>query len=73
MGDQFRNRVGTAEGQPAEIAGTSITCDECFVFAVNKEDAKLLSILNEGLRKIMVSPFWLELIKKYKSGVSSSE
>jgi polar amino acid transport system substrate-binding protein len=73
LGDQFSNRAGAPEGQLAEIAGTSITREECFVFAVNKEDAELLAILNEGLRKIMASPFWLELIKKYKSGVSSSE
>jgi len=29
--------------------------------------------LNEGLRKIMASPFWLELIKKYTSGTSRGD
>ena len=73
LGDRFNNRVGATKGQLAEITGTPITRDECFVFGINKEDTELLAILNEGLRKMMASPFWLELIKKYKSGVSSSE
>lgn len=73
LGDQFSNRVGAAKGQLAEITGMSITREERFAYGVNKEDAELLAILNEGLRKLMASPFWLELIKKYKSGVSSSE
>jgi polar amino acid transport system substrate-binding protein len=52
---------------------TSTAGEEYFVYGVNKKDAELLRILNEGLRKIMASPFWPELIKKYKSDASSGE
>jgi len=72
-GDQFSNRVGPAEGQLAEITGASITQGERFAYGVNKENAELLAILNEGLRRIMASPFWIELIKKYKSGTSRED
>jgi polar amino acid transport system substrate-binding protein len=71
LSNQFSNRVGPAEGQPAKITGISIIREEHFVYGVNKEDAELLTILNEGLRKIMVSPFWPELIRKYTSGTSA--
>ena len=73
LGDHLSKRVGAAEGDLAETTGASITREEHFAYGVNKEDAELLAILNEGLRKIMASPFWLQLIKKYKSGVSSSD
>jgi len=72
LDDHSSNWVGGAEGHLAETPGASITWEERFAYGVNKEDAELLAILNEGLRRIMASPFWLELIKKYKSGVSSS-
>jgi len=70
LSDQFSNRVGPAEGQLTETTGISIVREDHFVYGVNKEDAELLAILNEGLRKIMASPFWLELIRKYTSGTS---
>jgi len=71
--DQFSNRIGVAKGRLSDVTSASIARDESFAYGVNKEDAELLATLNEGLRKIMASPFWLELIKKYKSDVSSSE
>ena len=73
LSDQGSNRVGAAGGQLAEITGTSITREELFAYGVNKADAELLAILNEGLRKIMASPFWRELIRKYKSGTSKGD
>jgi polar amino acid transport system substrate-binding protein len=40
--------------------------DEEFGYAVRKEDAKLLEMLNAGLKKAMASPIWQELTKKYE-------
>jgi polar amino acid transport system substrate-binding protein len=73
LGDHFRKRVGAPEGHLAETTGASITREERFAYGVNKVDAELLAILNEGLRKIMASPFWRELIRKYKSGTSKGD
>ncbi len=69
LSNQFSNRLGPAEGQVAKITGIPIR-EKHFVYGVNKKDDRLLAILNEGLRKIMVSPFWPELIRKYTSGTS---
>ena len=60
--------VGAADGQIAMIACSSIIHKERFVFGVKKKDTELLAILNEGLRRLIASPFWQELISKYKSG-----
>jgi len=49
LGDRFSNRVGAAKGQLAEITDASIAREEGFAYGVNKGDAELLAILNEGL------------------------
>ncbi|HUL23165.1 MAG TPA: ABC transporter substrate-binding protein [Thermodesulfobacteriota bacterium] len=69
LSDRYSNPVGVAKGPLAMTARTSVTLEEGFVFGVRKENAELLAILNEGLRKLMASPFWLELIRKYIGGV----
>jgi len=33
---------------------------------VRKEDKELLDTLNEGLRRLMASPYWEELKSKYE-------
>ena len=68
LSDRYRNPAGASEGQLAAIGCMPITLEKRFVFGVRKEDAELLAILNKGLRKLMTSPSWLELIRKYKSG-----
>jgi polar amino acid transport system substrate-binding protein len=73
LGDQFTHPLRPAEGKLPEITGASITQEGRFVYGVKKGDAELLGILNEGLRKLMASPFWMDLIKKYKYGISSSD
>ncbi len=73
LSDHSGNGIGAAEGHLAESTGAFILRKGHFAYGANKEDAELLAILNEGLRKIMASPFWFELIKKYKSGVSSGD
>jgi len=68
LGDRYSYPVGAADGQIAMIACSSIIHKERFVFGVKKKDTELLAILNEGLRRLIASPFWQELISKYKSG-----
>jgi len=48
-----------------KIIGTFGMPDEEFGYAFRKEDAELLNKFNEGLKKIMASPTWAELLKKY--------
>ncbi len=49
----------------AKIVGSFGMPDEQFAYAVRKEDTALLDVLNEGLRRLMKSPYWQELQKKY--------
>jgi len=52
--------------RPVTIIGGFGMHEEEFGYAVRKEDTQLLSTLNEGLKKIMASPIWEELKKKYE-------
>jgi polar amino acid transport system substrate-binding protein len=45
--------------------GTFGMHDEDFGYAIRKDDTQLLKDINEGLSKLMASPYWKELIKKY--------
>jgi polar amino acid transport system substrate-binding protein len=54
--------------RPVTILGTFGMHSESFGYAVRKEDKELLKTLNEGLRKLMDSPYWEELKAKYKPG-----
>ena len=38
---------------------------EDFGYAIRKNDAQLLKDMNEGLKRLMASPYWQELIEKY--------
>ena len=51
--------------KPVKIVGGFGMPDEQFGYAVRKEDTFLLEMLNGGLLKLMASPYWLELQKKY--------
>ena len=48
-----------------KIVGTFGMPDEEYGYAFRKEDTELLNKFNEGLKKIMASPTWAELLKKY--------
>jgi polar amino acid transport system substrate-binding protein len=50
---------------PVKIVGPLGMPDEQFGYAVRKEDTALLEVLNEGLKRLMASPYWKELQKKY--------
>jgi polar amino acid transport system substrate-binding protein len=39
--------------------------DEDFGYAIRKEDAEFYKKVNEGLKKLMKSPYWAELKKTY--------
>jgi polar amino acid transport system substrate-binding protein len=49
-----------------QILGTFGMHDEEFGYAVRKDDKELLAKVNNALAKLMASPEWNELIKKYE-------
>jgi polar amino acid transport system substrate-binding protein len=51
-----------------QIVGTFGMHDEEFGYAVRKDDKELLEKVNKALAKLMASPKWDELIKKYELG-----
>ncbi|MEW6667563.1 MAG: ABC transporter substrate-binding protein [Thermodesulfobacteriota bacterium] len=55
-----------ARKRPVKIVGGFGMADERFGYAVRKEDTRLLEMLNEGLTRLMGSPHWAELKKKYE-------
>ena len=52
--------------KPVKILGEFGMSQEEFGYAVRKEDTELLNKLNEGLKKLMATPYWEELKKKYE-------
>jgi polar amino acid transport system substrate-binding protein len=57
--------LDAAKKKPVKILGTFGMADEQFAYAVRKEDTEFLKKLNEGLKKLMKSPYWAELKKNY--------
>lgn len=57
-----------ASKKPLKILGPAGIPDEEFAIGVNKDNPEFLKTLNEGLDKLMVSPYWKELVAKYKPG-----
>jgi len=51
--------------KPVKILGGFGMKDEEFGYAVRKEDKEFLKKLNDGLKKLMKSPYWAELKKSY--------
>lgn len=52
--------------KPVKIIGTFGMPNEEFGYGVRKEDTEFLNKLNEGLKRLMASPYWEELKKKYE-------
>ncbi|MCH5276950.1 MAG: amino acid ABC transporter substrate-binding protein [Desulfovibrionaceae bacterium] len=52
------------KGKAVKIVGT-FAPDDVFGVAVNKDDTELLELINEGYRKLMANPYWVELQNKY--------
>lgn len=57
--------LDAAKKKPVKILGGFGMADEQFGYAVRKEDAEFLKKVNEGLKKLMKSPYWDELKKTY--------
>jgi polar amino acid transport system substrate-binding protein len=57
--------LDAAKKKPVKILGGFGMADEQFGYAVRKEDAEFLKKLNDGLKKLMKSPYWAELKKTY--------
>jgi polar amino acid transport system substrate-binding protein len=53
------------KGMNIKIIGSYGQPDDITAYAVRKEDTELLNKLNEGLKRLMASPTWTELKKKY--------
>ncbi len=53
--------------KPVKILGGFGMPDEDFGYAIRKEDTEFLKKVNEGLKKLMKSPYWAELKKQYTS------
>jgi polar amino acid transport system substrate-binding protein len=51
--------------KPVRVIGGFGMGDREFGYAVRKEDTELLKKLNEGLKRLMKSPYWEELKKAY--------
>ena len=54
------------KGLPIKTIGRYGQPDDETAYAVRKEDTDLLKMLNEGLTRLMASPYWKELNEKYK-------
>ncbi len=57
--------LDAAKKKPVKILGGFGMADEQFGYAVRKEDTEFLKKVNEGLKKLMKSPYWAELKKNY--------
>ena len=54
------------KGLPIKTIGRYGQPDDETAYAVRKEDTDLLKMLNDGLTKLMATPYWKELNDKYK-------
>jgi polar amino acid transport system substrate-binding protein len=54
------------KGKAVKTIGEFGMPEENFGYAVRKEDGELLTKINDGLKKLMASPYWGELKKKYE-------
>jgi len=57
--------LDAAKKKPVKILGGFGMKDEDFGYAIRKEDTEFLKKVNEGLKKLMKSPYWAELKKNY--------
>ncbi|MFH1999135.1 MAG: ABC transporter substrate-binding protein [Planctomycetota bacterium] len=57
--------LDAAKKKPVKILGGFGMKDEDFGYAIRKEDTEFLNKVNEGLKRLMKSPYWAELKKKY--------
>ncbi|SHF06453.1 amino acid ABC transporter substrate-binding protein, PAAT family (TC 3.A.1.3.-) [Desulfacinum infernum DSM 9756] len=53
------------KGLPLKVLGPYGQPDDITAYAVRKGDTELLNLLNEGLKRLMATPYWEELKQKY--------
>jgi len=63
--DDAPARDAVSKKKAVRILGTFGMPDEEFGYAVRKEDTAFLNKLNAGLKKLMKTPYWKELVKTY--------
>jgi polar amino acid transport system substrate-binding protein len=57
--------IDAAKKKPVKIIGGFGMKDEDFGYAIRKEDKEFYAKVNDGLKKLMKSPYWEELKKTY--------
>lgn len=57
--------LDAVRNKPVRILGTFGMKDEDFGYAIRKEDTEFLKKVNDGLKKLMKSPYWAELKRNY--------
>ncbi len=65
MAKGFAPAEDAVSKKDVEIVGNFGMHDEEFGYAVRKDDQELLAKVNTALAKLMATPAWGELIKKY--------
>ncbi len=63
--DDAPARDAIGKKKAVKILGTFGMPDEQFGYAVRKEDTAFLNKINAGLKKLMKTPYWKELVKTY--------
>lgn len=63
--DDAPAKDAVSKKKAVKILGTFGMPDEEFGYAVRKEDTAFLNKLNTGLKKLMKTPYWKELVKTY--------
>ncbi len=66
VASEISAREAMDKGLPIKTIGRYGQPDDETAYAVRREDADLLKMLNEGLTKLMATPYWKELNEKYK-------
>lgn len=56
--------LDAAKTQPIKVAGSHKSGMQ-YGYAVRQDDNELETMLNEGLKRLMASPRWKELVEKY--------
>lgn len=64
--DEFPALYAVKKNKPVKILGGFGMEDIEFAYAIRKEDTEFLGKINEGLRKLMESPYWTELVNTYR-------
>lgn len=65
VASEISAKEAIAKGIPVKTIGRYGQPDDETAYAVRKEDTELLDMLNEGLTRLMATPYWKELNQKF--------